>query len=90
MAIKAEITWRRRTEDGERLDVTAQRVGKQWRFSARARRFDRWEPVAEPPIEDWRELLDALERRVPRRLTKPDEVERVKQMIRDRFPEAEV
>lgn len=90
MAIKAEITWRRRTEVGERLDVTAQRVGKQWRFAARARRFDRWEPLAEPPLEDWRALLDALERRVPRRLTTPDEVGRVKQMIRDRFPEAEV
>lgn len=90
MAIKAEITWRRPTEDGGRLDVTARHVGKQWRFAARTKRFEQWVPMDEPPLEDWRELLDALERRVPRRLTKPVEVERVRQMIRDRFPEAEV
>ena len=65
---KAEISWRRRTETGERLDVYAQHVGDQWRFYARERRYDQWQAVAKPPLEDWQELLDAVRRRINRRL----------------------
>jgi hypothetical protein len=83
---KAEISWRRKTESGERLDVYAQHVGDQWRFYARERRYDQWQAVARPPLEDWLELLDAVRRRINRRLLRPEEEERVKRMILERFP----
>jgi hypothetical protein len=87
---KAEIGWVRRTEDGTKLDVYVRHVGGCWRFYARSRRYEPWQSVADPPLEDWLELLDAVERRVARRRSRPEEIERVRQSIRQRFPEAGV
>jgi hypothetical protein len=86
---KAEISWRRVTEDGTRLDVYAQRVGREWRFFARQRRYDQWQLIPEPPLEDWLELLDSVRRRIQRRLQRPEEEDRIKQAIRERYPEAD-
>lgn len=88
MAAKAEISWRRRTSQGERLEVYAHHFGKRWNFYARHRRYEQWEPLAQPTLEDWLELLDAVRRRVARRLLRPEEVVRVKKTIREAFPEA--
>ena len=85
---KAEISWRRVTAEGARLQVYAQHVGSQWRFFCRERRYDRWQAIAEPLLEDWLELLDSVQRRINRRLLRPEEEARVKQSIRERFPEA--
>ena len=90
MAAKGEISWKRRTEEGGRVEVYAQHVGSQWKFFAREKRFDQWQAVAEPPLEDWLELLDAVRRRINRRLLRPEEEARVKKSILERFPEAEV
>lgn len=87
---KAEISWRRVTEDGERIQVYAQHVGREWIFYAREKRYDQWQPVAEPPLEDWLELLDSVQRRINRRLLRPEEEARVKKTIRERFPEADL
>jgi hypothetical protein len=87
---KAEISWRRVNPDGVKLQVYAQRVGREWRFFVRERRFEQWQAVAEPPLEDWLELLDAVQRLVTRRRLQPDDEERVRQRIRERFPEAQV
>lgn len=84
---KAEISWKRRTEEGTKLQVYAQRVGGEWRFFARERRFDRWEVVPEPPLEDWLELLDAVQRLVTRRRLQPDDEKHLRRRIRERFPE---
>jgi len=84
---KAEISWKRVTAEGERLQVYAQHVGREWLFYAREKRYDRWQAVAEPPLEDWLELLDAVQRLINRRRLKPQEEARVKQSIRERFPE---
>ena len=84
---KAEISWTRITEDGEKLQCYAQHVGREWIFHSRHRRFDNWEIVKEPPLEDWLELLDSVQRRIQRMLLPPDEEIRVKKMILDRFPE---
>jgi hypothetical protein len=85
---KAEVSWKRTTEEGEKMQVYAQRVSKDWRFFARARRFDQWQPVPEPPLEDWLMLLDAVQRMVVRRRLMPDDEERLCRRIRERFPEA--
>jgi hypothetical protein len=87
---KAEISWKRIDEEGVRLQVYARHVGRDWRFFARAQRFDQWETIPEPPLEDWLELLDAVQRRINRRLLRPEEEARVKKSIRERFPEVQL
>lgn len=90
MGAKAELGWTRRTEDDVKLDVYAQHVGTEWIFYTRTKRYERWELVKEPPLEDWLKLLDAVERMIPRRRFMPDEAARIRRAIRERFPEAEV
>ena len=90
MGAKAEISWNRRNEDGERFQVYARHVGREWRFFIRQKRYEIWQPMENPPLEDWMELLDAVRRRVARRLLKPDDQERVERSIRERFPEATI
>jgi hypothetical protein len=85
---KAEISWRRTTEDGEKVQVYAQHIGDKWKFFIRGKRYDRWEPMENPPLEDWLELLDSVQRRITRRLQRPEEEGRLKKAIRERFPEA--
>ena len=85
---KAEVSWTRKTEEGDRLQVYAHHVGNRWIFFHRERRFDRWEEVAKPPLEDWMELLDAVQRRIGRRLLRPEEEVRIKKNIQELFPGA--
>ncbi len=90
MSAKGEIAWSRRTATGERRQVYARPVGGGWRFYVRARRFEPWQPLPEPELEDWLTLLEAAERRVQRRLLHPEDTARLRRLIRERFPEAEV
>lgn len=83
---KAEISWKRETEEGETLQCYAQHVGDQWIFYKRAKRFDQWEQVDEPPVEDWLELLDSVKRRIARLLLRPEEEGRIRKIISERFP----
>ena len=87
---KAEISWKRVARDGVKLQVYAHRVSREWRFFSRERRFDQWQPVPEPPLEYWLELLDAIRRLITRRRLQPDHERRLRQRIRERFPEADV
>jgi hypothetical protein len=87
---KAEISWKRVTADGGKVQVYAQRVGGEWRFFARDRRYDPWQPVPEPLLEDWLELLDSVQRLITRRRLQPDHEAHVRRRIRERFPEADV
>ena len=85
---RGEINWVRHTEEGEKLQVCAKRVGDRWTFYRRQRRFDEWQEFRNPPLGDWLELLDGVRRRVQRRLMRPEEEPRVAKLIRERFPEA--
>jgi hypothetical protein len=84
---KAEISWKRVDQEGVQLQVYAQHVGREWRFYKREKRHDQWQSIQEPPLEDWLELLDAVQRRINRRLLRPEEEDRVKKYIRERFPD---
>jgi hypothetical protein len=86
---KGEISWNRTNEEGEKVQVYAHRIGDRWSFFKRQRRFDEWQEMKQPPLEDWLELLDGVRRRVQRRLVRPEEIQRVEKNIRERFPEAE-
>jgi hypothetical protein len=87
MANKAEIGWTRVVEDGIKLDVFARQVGREWRFFRRQRRYDQWQAIPEPPLEDWQELLDAMRRLIVRRRYQPDDEKHLLAAIRSRFPE---
>jgi hypothetical protein len=87
---KAEISWKRVTEEGIRLQVYAQHVGGDWRFFARERRYDQWQAIEDPPLEDWLALLDSVQRRINRRLLRPEEEARVRKSISERYPEAKL
>ena len=87
---KAEISWKRTTPEGTRLQIYVRHTGGRFRFFVREKRFDRWEPLEDPPLDDWLLLLDSVQRRVQRRLLKPEEVDRVRKCIRERFPEEAV
>ncbi len=87
---KAEISWKRETDDGISLQVYAQHVGREWRFFLREKRFDQWQSVEQPCLEDWLELLDGVRRRINRGFLRPEEEGRVMSMIRDRYPGAEI
>lgn len=84
---KAEISWKRTTPEGERLQCYAHHVGNRWIFYEREKRFDNWEEVAVPPLEDWLELLDSVRRRINRRLLRPEEEKLLIKTIRERFPD---
>ena len=90
MGVKAEISWKGQSADGTRREVNARRVGGEWRFFERNRRFDPWQPLARPPLEDWLELLDAVQRRVSRRLLTPEIESRVRKAILQSFPDADL
>jgi len=87
---KAEISWKRVTDEGVKLQVYVQRIGRDWKFYQREKRYDVWQPVPEPPLEDWMELLDAMQRLINRRRYQPDDETRLRAQIRERFPEADV
>ena len=87
---KAEISWKRKTEDGESLQVYVHHVSNRWIFYQREKRFDDWQRNDDPPLKDWLELLDAVRRRINRRLLRPEEEGRVTKRIRELFPEAEI
>ena len=87
---RAEISWKRRTPEGETLRIYAQHFGDQWRFFAREARSERRQPIERPPLEDWLDLLDGVQRRVGRGLLRPEEIVRVEEAIRASFPDAEL
>jgi hypothetical protein len=90
MGAKAEISWKGRTAEGLKREVYARRVGGEWRFFVRAKRYDQWQPLEHPPLDDWLELLDAVQRRAARRLLRPEEPARLKKIIHELFPEADL
>ena len=83
---KGEISWTRRSETGERVEISVRHLGGQWIFHSRERRPENWQVVPDPPLEDWLQLLDAVERRVGRQLLRAEETERLKKIIIERFP----
>ncbi len=90
MSAKAEISWKRETKEGLKVQVYAQRVGREWKFYVREKRFDQWQLQGQPQLVDWLELLDGVRRRIGRGFLRPQEEVHVKKMILDRFPGTEL
>ncbi len=87
---KGEISWKGQFEDGRKRQIYAKHVSKKWQFFEREKRFEKWEVIEQPSLDDWLALLDGVERRVHRRLIPIGEIQKVQQRIRERFPEADV
>lgn len=88
MASKGDIGWKRPDAEGERVQVSAKKIGNRWLFRIRGKRNERWQDHTEPPLEDWLELLDAVRRRIQRDLIPEIEEDRLIETIREKFPEA--
>ena len=87
---KGIVSWTKKDDEGEKIQVYAHRFGNEWTFYRRQKRYDQWQTMKSPPLDDWMELLDGVERRVARRLMRPEEIVRVRKLIRETFPEANV
>lgn len=85
---KGQISWKGRTAEGERREVYVHTTGAEWKFYERGKKFEQWTPLPNPPLDDWLELLDAVQRRIQRRLMEPKDEKRVRQRIHERFPGA--
>jgi|TARA_B100000953_G_scaffold275274_1_gene248622 hypothetical protein len=88
MANKGEIGWKRRNEDGEKIQICARKTGNRWLFRIRAQKFDNWADYNNPDLEDWMELLDSVRRRIQRNLIPEIEEDRLISMIKEHYPEA--
>ena len=58
---------------GAKRFVQAEKFARKWSFQVRFRRRTNWEPAPQVTREMWETLLDALERRLPRREGVTDE-----------------
>jgi hypothetical protein len=87
---KAEISWKRKNEEGVKREVYVHCVGQDWKFFVREKRYDEWELMKAPLLEDYLELLDGVRRRIARRLMRPEEEQRVRKLIREAYPEAKI
>jgi hypothetical protein len=86
---KGDISWTRRTDAGDRVEIYVEHIGDRWIFHSRPRRPEQWRVVPDPPLEDWLELLDAVNRRIGRQLLKPEEADRIRKTIQLRYPSPE-
>ena len=88
MANKGEIGWKRRDVNGEKIQVSARKLGNRWLFRIRAQKFDNWTDYENPDLEDWIELLDSVRRRIQRNLIPEIEEDRLISTIKEHYPEA--
>jgi hypothetical protein len=56
---RAEISWKMRTAEGEKREVYAKHVGNQWLFYDREKRFDDWQPLAQPASANQPQAVEA-------------------------------
>ena len=87
---KGEISWKREDPDGEKWQVYAHRESGSWVFFQRQRRYENWEKVESPILSDWLELLNGIDRRVNRRVCKPEDSTNVRRTILKFFPGTEL
>jgi len=87
---KGEIGWKSVNEDGIKLQKNAKLFGGEWKIYEREKRFDTWEENPSPSLEDWKELLDGVQRRIPRGLFPPLEETKIKRRMRELFPDEDI
>lgn len=66
---------------GDRRFVVAEKFSRQWRFKVRYKRRENWSRDVVVTREMWETLLDALERRAPRREATEEDVAAVRKIV---------
>lgn len=70
-------------ESGAKRTVRAERFARKWTFRVQFGRYTNWQPVPRPTADMLESLLDALERRLPRREgVTDDDVKQVRAALR--------
>jgi hypothetical protein len=90
MGVKAEISWKTRDAEGVRREINVRKAGASWRFFERQKRFDQWMALDPVPLEHWLRLLEAVQRRIARRLLRPEEETNLRRRIAELFPDADI
>lgn len=90
MSAKGEIGWKRRDEDGNRVKICAEPSGDKWHFYLQYRRYENWEEIVDPPLEDWLNLLDAVRRRIARKKIPEGADKKLIRTIKSFYPDADV
>ncbi len=57
-----------------------------WIFYVQQGRYEQWRVLDNPPLPDWQEMLDAVERRASRHLLRSEDVKQLRKTILQRFP----
>jgi hypothetical protein len=84
---RGEVSWKAESPEGTRREIYAKKTGAAWTFYVRQKRFDQWQLLPDPALEDWLQLLDGVQRRIARRLLRPEEEARLKRKIDELFPD---
>lgn len=75
------INWKHDTDEGERIEIRAERKMKDFELSYKAKGDEEWTPIPKPGREYLLELRDLLDLRYRRRKGSLKEVEVAEQMI---------
>ncbi len=79
--MRQEINWRTRRPDKTIYDVRVARWAGEMKFQFKEKGEERWDSEKKPELQDWEDLLDALERRYARKQSTDKEIDYVKKQI---------
>jgi hypothetical protein len=76
--------WKRVNEEGEKVEVRAERFAGKWKFQAKAKSDEGWTYFDSPSDDDLLELRDILWRKYQRKRLPHDDVASIERMLRER------
>mgnify|MGYP003352885161 CR=1 FL=1 len=76
--------WKRTNEEGEKVEVRAERFAGKWKFQAKAKSEETWTYHESPSDDDLIELRDILWRKYQRKRLPHDDVVSIERMLKDR------
>ncbi len=76
--------WKRVNEEGEKVEVRAERFAGKWKFQSKAKSEEVWTYFESPSDDDLLELRDILWRKYQRKRLPHDDVASIERMLRER------
>ena len=76
--------WKRVNEEGEKVEVRAERFAGKWKFQVKAKSDEGWTYFDSPSDDDLLELRDILWRKYQRKRLPHDDVASIERMLRER------
>lgn len=81
--MRQTLGWKETDAEGQRWEVEAHHERNHWTFAKRTGRRGEWQPVGEPSVADWEQLLDLLARKHQRRRCAWRDVEEVQGFLKE-------